>query len=227
MLSHTLQGMEIETLVPLARMGCCHDVINISSAELARELGTSQQTTSRRLKHLEAGGYIHRDIHPRGQRIVISEKGIEELMRLKKDLDAIFEARQDHIVSFTGEVVSGLGEGSYYVTLPGYHHQFKEVLGFEPYPGTLNLKLRKGEDIKARHMLQEAGGMDIDGFQNGARTFGPVRAYRANIGGIEGAFIIPKRTHHGIDTIELIAPVKIRDRLKLEDGSILTVKIMV
>jgi riboflavin kinase len=219
--------MEIETLVPLARMGCCHDVINISSAELARELGTSQQTTSRRLKRLEEAGYIYRDIHPRGQRIVISSKGIEELMRLKKDLDAIFEARQHHIVSFTGEVVSGLGEGGYYVTLPGYFRQFKEKLGIEPYPGTLNLKLRKGEDIKARHMLQEAGGLEVEGFEEGGRTFGPVRVYRADIGGIEGAFIIPRRTHHGIDTIELIAPVKIRDRLKLKDGSVLTVRIMV
>ncbi|NOZ77107.1 MAG: DUF120 domain-containing protein [Euryarchaeota archaeon] len=217
--------MEIETLVPLARLGCCNDVINVSSAELARELGVSQQTTSRKLKKLEEEGYIHRDIHPRGQRIVISQKGIDELMRLKKDLDAIFEARRDHIVTFNGEVVSGLGEGKYYVTLPGYYRQFEELLGFEPYPGTLNLRLKKGEDIKARHMLQETGGMEVKGFRNGNRTFGPVRVYRADIEGVEGAFIIPKRTHHGIDTIELIAPVRLRDRLGLKDGSSVTVKI--
>ena len=34
-----------------------------------------------------------------------------------------------------------MGEGSYYMSLKGYKKQFKEKLGYEPFPGTLNLKL--------------------------------------------------------------------------------------
>lgn len=40
---------------------------------------------------------------------------------------------------FTGRVFSGVGEGSFYVSL--YSKKFLEKLGFRPYPGTLNLRL--------------------------------------------------------------------------------------
>lgn len=46
-----------------------------------------------------------------------------------------------------GEVVSGLGEGRYFLSLPPYKEIFKKILGFEPYEGTLNLKLDREFDI--------------------------------------------------------------------------------
>lgn len=38
-----------------------------------------------------------------------------------------------------GEVVSGLGEGAYYVRQ--YEPLIEEYLGFKPFPGTLNVKI--------------------------------------------------------------------------------------
>ena len=40
-----------------------------------------------------------------------------------------------------GTVQSGLGEGAYYMSLRPYTDQFLEILGFSPFPGTLNVQL--------------------------------------------------------------------------------------
>ena len=37
--------------------------------------------------------------------------------------------------------------------------------------------------------------------------------------GIDAAVVVPDRTHYPSDLIEIIAPVKLRDALKLKDGT--------
>jgi riboflavin kinase len=119
-----------------------------------------------------------------------------------------------------------MGEGRYYMELSGYKNQFIERLGFKPYPGTLNLRLKTEEDIRGRQILRDIEGIEINGFVSGERTFGPVKCFIAKIDGVEGAVIIPMRTHHGFNTLEVIAPENIRERLGLNDGDIVTVKVI-
>jgi riboflavin kinase len=58
----------------------------------------------------------------------------------------------------------------------------------------------------------------VPGFSHKDRTFGDVICYRARIEDrIEGAIVIAQRTHHSPDILEVIAPVKLRDALDLED----------
>ncbi|MCI4328530.1 MAG: DUF120 domain-containing protein, partial [Thermoplasmata archaeon] len=74
-------------------------------------------------------------------------------------------------LKFSGEVASGLGEGRYYLSQPGYMLQFAERLGYSPYPGTLNLRV--GADDRARlDAARHWKGIRIDGFEAGGRTFG-------------------------------------------------------
>ena len=57
-----------------------------------------------------------------------------------------------------GKIVTGLGKGQYYISRDGYRTQFNLKLGFDPSPGTLNLKL-------AEPFLQpEADSIKIEGF---------------------------------------------------------------
>lgn len=219
--------MDITALLSLAKHGCCEKMVDISSSRLAGELKTSQQTASRRIKELESEGYVSRELLPKGQKIRITPKGMAVLRQLHSDLDKVFEMAEPSAYSISGEVISGIGEGSYYMKIPGYKKQFVQKLGFRPYPGTLNLKLKSGEDVKLRQALQDFEGIAIEGFTYNRRTFGPAKCFRASIGGVEGAVVIPARSHHGFNSLEVIAPEKIRDAAKLKDGDVVIVEVEV
>jgi len=125
-----------------------------------------------------------------------------------------------------GIVFSGLGEGAYYVTREPYRKQFIEKLGFDPYPGTLNLKLTSWYDINLRRELEERPGIKISGFENENRTYGPVKCFHARINGKErGAVILALRTHYDSSVIEIIAPSYLRKALKLKDGNKVKVEV--
>lgn len=217
--------MDILALTTIAKHAC-HRATDVSSGKLAKELKVSQQTASRRIKELETGGYIIREILPRGQRVRLTSKGTEVLRRLHLDLEKALKDIDSCVYNVTGEVISGMGEGRYYMELPGYKKQFIGRLGFTPYPGTLNLRLKKEEDVRGRQILRDLEGIEIKGFTSGERTFGPVKCFMAKIDGVEGAVIIPMRTHHGFNTLEVIAPENIRDKIGLSDGDTVTVKVI-
>lgn len=217
--------MDVLALIAIAKY-TRHKAADVSSSKLAGDLKVSQQTASRRIKELESEGYIIREILPRGQRVKMTPKATEVLRRLHVDLDKALKDLDSCVYNVTGEVVSGMGEGRYYMELSGYKNQFIERLGFKPYPGTLNLRLKTEEDIRGRQILRDIEGIEINGFVSGERTFGPVKCFIAKIDGVEGAVIIPMRTHHGFNTLEVIAPENIRERLGLNDGDIVTVKVI-
>jgi len=121
-------------------------------------------------------------------------------------------------LTLEGEVFSGLGEGAYYVSRPVYMRQFREKLGFTPFPGTLNVRLRK-KHLKDRSLMESIGCIEIEGFRNGTRSFGAGRCYRVLVNGEAEAFVVVAlRGHYGEDVLEILAPANLRKRLKLEDG---------
>lgn len=219
--------MELIALLSLAKHGCCEKMVEISSSRLAADLKTSQQTASRKIKELEGKGYISREILPKGQRIRITPKGTAVLRQVHSDLSRTFERVEPSAYNISGEVTSGIGEGSYYMKIQGYKNQFVQKLGFKPYPGTLNLKLKSSEDVKLKQALQDFEGIAIEGFTYNKRTFGPVKCFRASIEGVEGAVVIPARSHYGFNSLEVIAPKKIRDAAKLKDGDVVTVRVFI
>ena len=107
-----------------------------------------------------------------------------------------------------GTVVSGVGEGQVYVEK--YLPYFEDTLGFTCHPGTLNIKVKKEPSL--------------DGFQKFTITpeeeaLVPVDCYLVRINGVfDGAIVIPQKTRHGKDIIELVAPVNLREEMKLKDG---------
>ncbi|MCG7852484.1 MAG: DUF120 domain-containing protein, partial [Methanosarcinaceae archaeon] len=120
-------------------------------------------------------------------------------------------------IEMCGHLISGLGEGQYYIGLDGYRSQFEENLNFVPFPGTLNIQLTDFS-VTMREKVDMIHAIPISGFTDGQRTFGAVKCYSAQIEGIRSAVIVPDRSHYPDDLVEIIAPVNLRKTLGLEDG---------
>ena len=205
-------------LYSLLENGAASKPIRISTVELSKKLGESQQSASRHLQLLEEMGLINRSITPEGSLIRITESGIAVLNEIMNGLKRNLEEDRTESIEFQGIVTSGLFEGAYYISKEGYRRQIIEKLGFDPYPGTLNLKLR-GEDLKKRKNLESLSGVTIQGFKDEERSFGPVKCYPSLINDqVEGGIIIADRTIYDESVMELISPIYLRKHFSLKDG---------
>jgi len=214
-------------LLKLAEIGAHKRTAKISTEYLAQKIGVSQQTASRNLIELERENLIKRTVTPKGCLIKLTDKGIMKLRALYSKLRLIMEAAYPPSLTLEGTVFTGLGEGAYYVSLDQYRKQFIEKLGFDPFPGTLNLKLTTEYDIKTRQELEAYPGIEIHGFKNETRTYGSGKCYPAIINNkVKGAVVFAFRTHYDHSVIEIIAPMSLRKRLKLKDGQRVKVEIL-
>jgi len=214
-------------LLKLAEMGAHRRTAKISTEYLAGKLGASQQTASRYLIELDKNGWIKRTVTPEGCLIKITDAGIKELKKLYSNLRFLMEAAYPPSITLEGVVFTGLGEGAYYISKERYTKQFIEKLGFEPYPGTLNLKLTTDYDVKTRSELEAYPAIEIEGFRSEDRTFGSVKCYPVTIENrVKGALILALRSHYDTSVIEVIAPVFLRKHLKLKDGHKVKVEVL-
>ena len=110
-----------------------------------------------------------------------------------------------------GKVISGLGRAGYFLGREGYSRQFREKLGFVPFPGTLNVLLEEPFPAPAPAIL-------IHGFSEKEERFGACRCYRIQINGLDAVAIRPEKSSHPLEMIEVIAPVNLRRALNLKDG---------
>jgi riboflavin kinase len=216
------EPQEIQVLKHLAMDGAMDDFIPVSSGELGRELGVSQQTASRRILDLLDKGLIQRELGARRQMIRLSDDGMKALQTEYADYVSIFEVRDR--VSLKGTVVSGLGEGRYYIEQDGYREQFRTHLDMDPYVGTLNIRLA-GEDRGKVQLLRRATGVPLRGFTQGSRTFGAVKAFHAILGDIRCAVVMPQRSHH-MDTVEVISEHQLRTLLDIKDGDVVELQVV-
>lgn len=215
------------TLYYLARLGAYDHSAEVSSVGLTRDVKAAQQTVARHLQELEKLGFIQREVTGRGQRIRIAEAGYDALRDVYLGLKAFIEGLPEFL-DLEGELFTGPGEGGYYVSQEGYRRQFIEKLGFDPYPGTLNLRLKTVKDIHVRKSLELYPGIMIRGFKDMFRTYGPVKCYKAVVNGkVEGALLLIDRTHYGGDVAEVIAPQYLRSVLKIKDGDRVKVRIYI
>lgn len=215
------------TLLKVAEIGGLKKPIKLSTKVLAPNLSLSQQTISRHLMELDKLGYIDRRVSYQGIEIKISTKGIDELRNTYLILKSIIDEPRTAII-LNGVVISGLGEGAYYISKKGYRDQFLKKLGFNPYPGTLNVRLSTQLDIRKKDELNAYSPVIIEGFKEKDRSFGPVSCYPAIINNsVKGAITIIERTHHRESVIEIVAPVNIRKKLSLNDDDDVQIKVII
>jgi riboflavin kinase len=206
-------------LLKLSEVGAYRRITKASTEFLAEKLGISQQTASRYLIELERKGWIKRNITPEGSLVKVDELGMRELFKLYSNLRVIIETVYPPSVTLEGVVFTGLGEGAYYISKENYRKQITDKLGFEPYQGTLNLKISSDYDVKTRMELETYPAVEVEGFKNADRSFGLVKCYPTIIDNkVKGALVIATRSHYDASVLEIIAPVFLRKQLKLKDG---------
>lgn len=116
-------------------------------------------------------------------------------------------------ITLKGTVISGEGSGTRFVKLPWARKQFIEKLGFDPYPGTLNVRLPVETNVKS--WLKKAKGVEIEpakGFLRG-KCFKALVMER-----VKGAVVMPEVPEYPADVLEVLAPVNLRKTLRLRNG---------
>ena len=197
--------------------------VEITLEELAQRLERNEEIVSRWLDELSEQGFVQRESNENSERLALTQDGLKILTDIWERLRDIFCEGSEKI-ELKGEVVSGLGEGGYYIGQEGYQTQFKEKIGFESYPGTLDLKLNPSS-LKLKKWLKMRDGLEIEGFSTEERSFGSAKAFPSKIKDEEAAIVLPYRTHHEEDILEIIAPVELRDEFELEDGDELKIEV--
>jgi riboflavin kinase len=218
----------ILTLIELLSKGGHHNFVDVTTTEIGKGIGRSQQAASKHMLDLETSGYVER--LKKGQKfaVKVTDKGYSEIQNLFLSLRVALESAPATI-DFEGNIVSGMGEGAYYMSLQGYRKQFKEKLGYEPYLGTLNVRLTDQIYMNARLELGKHPSIFIDGFSDGTRTYGWVKCYRATIndGAIENAAVLVlERTHYDDSMLEVIAPIWIKQAAGLKNGDRIKVQVL-
>lgn len=212
--------MIFDFLLVLAKKGATHSFVVVTTVELAQELNISQQTASRWIQEAVENGDVERSANG----IKLSDKSIQQLKKINTELNALFTNSKS--VKITGNVMAGLGEGAYYLSRPGYVSQIKSKLGFEPFAGTLDIRLESAHDVSKKLDVLKKQGVRLESFKEENRFFGGASCYPCLINGkIKGAILQPDRTHHPQEVVELIAAVNLRKTLKVENGSKLEVLI--
>ena len=117
-------------------------------------------------------------------------------------------------VVLEGTITRGLGEGAYFMSMEYYKKEIKKKLGFDAFPGTLNIKT----DKESIDLFKKINPIIIAGFKKDGNTFGGVNCYMAKINDIEGSIIMPHINKHKDNIIEFIAPVNLKSKSNIQDG---------
>ena len=105
-----------------------------------------------------------------------------------------------------GKLLSGTGKGAFFIQL--YSELFEQNLGLKPFPGTVNIQVKKVPLLKndKKITLQKQGYGDVDCY--------PVLIQKA----YKGFLIRPHKTTHPENTLEIISSINLRKTLNLHDG---------
>jgi len=222
-----LKIQHIITLTELLSKGARYNFVQLTSSSLGKSVQKSQQTASKYLMELENGGFIKRFMKGRKVFVKITSKGYAELVKLHSLLGSSLGAFPSSI-ELKGEIISGMGEGAYYMSLKGYTKQFKSKIGYVPFPGTLNVKLYQKEYFESIQQIDDLDGQKINSFSDGKRTYGWVKCFTAKLNRtINCQLIRLERTHYDNSIIELISKNNICKVANLKLGSKVSIKIII
>ncbi len=126
-----------------------------------------------------------------------------------------------------GIVLDGLGQGRAFTQLDWVRQQFRDKLGFDPYPGTLNVRVKDAGALTSLRARQAIAIEPAAGYC--AAKCLRVRVYRERSrmlnGRVDAAWIIPDVPNYPCDLIELMAPMSLRDALGVRAGDEVKVEI--
>ncbi len=131
-----------------------------------------------------------------------------------------------------GVVFSDLGRAGAFLGLDWVRDAIRERLGFEPFPGTLNVRAR-GADLARWDQVRRHGGKIVlsspdPAFCNAFLFTGSLEGWEAPPGPRERiAVVVPEVAEYPADKLEIIAPVSLKQTRSVRDGDELTVGFVV
>ena len=128
-------------------------------------------------------------------------------------------------IQLSGALVEGEGKGVFFTQIPWVKGAFTQILGFEPFPGTVNIWV--GGDPRSGKALQDiskARGIPVLPPED--TDFCPARCFYARLSSaIPAGLVIPEVDDYYKDTLELLAPLNVRDALGVSEGDRIEVEI--
>ncbi len=116
----------------------------------------------------------------------------------------------------SGTVTEGMGKGRVFLSNAEYQKRIEKMAGFVPFAGTLNLKIDSRGWKQAKKRLSKK---TIAPFQFQQRPFGGLDLYSCRLPDqTSAAVIVPHKTTHPPDVIEIIAARNLREEFGLKNG---------
>ena len=185
--------------------------VQFKNKELAAFLGVTPQAVPYIVKKLESEKLVLK----RDRWVKLTEKGVEECLKFYTILKSAFEHKQ---LLIRGSVISGTGEGKKFLSLKEYKQAISKEIGFEPFEGTLNILLHP-QEVWKREVLLRKEPVFVPGFKKGEEVYGGVYLYPCRINKKNAAIIIPLKSRHPSNVIEIVAKENLRKKLKLKNTS--------
>ncbi len=117
--------------------------------------------------------------------------------------------------------MSGEGKAKWFLSLLYYQNAFFETLHMVPFEGTLNLET---DILKKREFLSNIGAVAIEESKDAYGEYGKVTCYPVIIGGIKAVAVVPDKSTHVPDIIEIVAEENLREKLQLKDGDVIMIE---
>jgi riboflavin kinase, archaea type len=128
-----------------------------------------------------------------------------------------------------GTIFSDLGQASVFMALDWVQQALRNILGFAPYPATLNVRPSGPQDARLWQQIQrEVAGVPLLSNEAG---FCSARLYLVSLQGlagdgerVNGAVLLPAVADYPRDKIEIVAPVRLKEALGVKDGDCLVLE---
>ena len=148
-----LRTHHILSIAHLLSIGAGSDFVHTSTASLGDAIGRSQQSASAYLTELESIGYTKRSVRGGKTYVMVTKKGVLKIKQVSAALSKVLDSKNATGMLLSGKISSGVREGAYYMSLKKYVIQFKEKIGYVPYPGTLNISLDERSSTNSLNMV--------------------------------------------------------------------------
>lgn len=119
-------------------------------------------------------------------------------------------------MELSGTIQTGAGKGAYFTQVEWVVSQCERMLGYKPFPGTLNIQVAQKDYDKLKPLLQKS---DFELIPDDP-AFCAARVRKVSVNGIPAAIILPSEEVriHGDNIIEVISDRGLKETLELADG---------
>lgn len=130
----------------------------------------------------------------------------------------------------SGIIFSDLGQASSFMALDWVQDLLNERLGYRPFPATLNVRPKGAEDAQVwRRVQRDHAGTPLTPASDGhcgAKLYRVEIYQEANGIKVGGAILLPEVDDYPPDKIEIVAPMRLKEHFRVEDGDQLTLEFL-